>query len=58
MFIKRFRAGVLIPGTPMPWGPFGRMSDLELKAIYKYLKSLSPVSMEQPYGIQVGDPDV
>jgi len=58
MFIKRFRAGIVISGSPMPWGPFSRMSDLELKAIYKYLKTLAPVNLEQPYGIQEGDPDV
>ena len=42
-FIKRFRGGRVYKGTPMPWGSFGRMTDLELKAIYRYLKSLDPV---------------
>jgi hypothetical protein len=27
----------------MPWNSFARMSDTELKAIYKYLKTLKPV---------------
>jgi mono/diheme cytochrome c family protein len=57
-FIQRFRTGVVIPGTPMPWGPFSRMTDLELKAIYKYLNTISPVSRKQPYGIQEGDPNI
>lgn len=43
MFIKRFRMGRLLPGTHMPWGPFSRMSDNELKAIYNYLNTLKPV---------------
>ena len=42
----------------MPWGPFSRMSDLELKAIYNYLKTYPPINLEQPYGIQEGDPGV
>lgn len=41
-FIERFRQGKLIQHSTMPWGPFKRMSDLELKAIYKYLKTLKP----------------
>ena len=57
-FIYRFRSGELIPGTPMPWGPFSRMSDLELTAIYKYLSSIPAVNMQQPYGIQEGDPPI
>ena len=46
MFIARFRAGELIPETIMPWGPYSRMTDLELTAIYKFLQSLSPVKAE------------
>jgi hypothetical protein len=55
-FIERFRKGRVIPGSPMPWGPFSRMSDLELTALYKYLTSLEPVNNEVPLGIQEGDP--
>ncbi|HYE55880.1 MAG TPA: cytochrome c [Chitinophagaceae bacterium] len=43
MFIKRFRMGKIYPGTHMPWGPFSRMSDDELKAIYNYLQTVKPV---------------
>lgn len=43
MFIKRFRAGRAIKESPMPWGPFSRMSDLELKALYRFLKTVKPV---------------
>ncbi len=56
-FVQRFRNGRVIPGSPMPWGPFSRMSELELVAIYKYLKTLAPVNLEQPVGVQEGDPD-
>ncbi|HVY74036.1 MAG TPA: cytochrome c [Puia sp.] len=42
-FISRFRSGKLIPGSPMPWYSFGRMTDEELTAIYHYLKTLKPV---------------
>jgi len=54
-FIERFRKGRIIPGSPMPWGPFSRMSDLELTALYKFLTSLEPVKNEIPLGIQEGD---
>jgi mono/diheme cytochrome c family protein len=42
-FVKRFRLGRVIPYSHMPWESFGRMKDDELKAIYKYLKTLKPV---------------
>jgi len=42
-FVERFRieyrgAG----GSPMPWGAYKEMTDLELVAIYRYLRSLPP----------------
>lgn len=48
MFVKRFRQGKIYPGTHMPWGPFSRMSDDELKAIYNYLQTLKPVKNSIP----------
>jgi hypothetical protein len=30
----------------MPWGAFKNMSDLELKAIYRYLRTVQPVRNE------------
>lgn len=53
-FIKRFRTGRVIQGSPMPWGPFSRMSDMELKAIYKYLQTIKPVDNAVPLGVQEG----
>lgn len=43
-FITRFRSGKRIKHSPMPWGPFSRMSDTELKAIYRYINSIKPVN--------------
>lgn len=42
-FIQRFRKGRLVAESPMPWGPFSRMSDMELKALFRYLKTVTPV---------------
>jgi mono/diheme cytochrome c family protein len=42
-FIKRFRMGKVIPYSHMPWESYGRMTDEELKAIYKFLRTLKPV---------------
>jgi mono/diheme cytochrome c family protein len=44
-FINRFRLGKIIPHSPMPWASFGRMTDNELKAIYKFLKTTAPAKM-------------
>jgi mono/diheme cytochrome c family protein len=43
IFIQRFRAGKILPNTPMPWSSYQSMSDQDLIAIRKFLKSLSPV---------------
>ncbi len=47
-FINRFKAGRVYKGSAMPWGAFSRINDLELKAIYRYLKSLEPVKNKIP----------
>jgi mono/diheme cytochrome c family protein len=39
-FVARFRMGEAIPGTPMPWGAFARLTDEDVRAIYRYLRSL------------------
>lgn len=56
VFIARFRTGVGLPGSPMPWTSYKNMTDNDLKAIYKYLQSLKPVHQPTPIGIQNGDP--
>jgi mono/diheme cytochrome c family protein len=43
-WIGRFRAGRVIAASYMPWGPFARMGEDDLRAIYRYLKTLPPVA--------------
>jgi mono/diheme cytochrome c family protein len=45
-FVRRFRAGLLIEDSPMPWGSFLRMTDEDLRALYRYLRRLPPVHHE------------
>ena len=42
-FVARFRAGRVIPGSPMPWQAFRRMTDDDIRAIYRFLRTLPPV---------------
>ncbi|BDQ03544.1 c-type cytochrome [Ignavibacterium sp.] len=56
-FVKRFQAGRMIQGSPMPWGAFSRLNESDLIAIYKYLKTLEPVKSQTPSGVQEGDPE-
>jgi mono/diheme cytochrome c family protein len=39
-FVARFKRGELIAGSPMPWGAFARFTDDDVRAIYRYLRSL------------------
>lgn len=41
-FIKRMQAGQLKEWSPMPWGPFSRITTSDAESIYKYLSSLTP----------------
>lgn len=43
---ERFRKGRQIKISPMHWGPFSRMSEEDLEALYLYLNSLEPVEYE------------
>jgi len=43
-FVDRMRAGKLYETSPMPWVAFQQMKDNDLKAIYRYLKSVKPVA--------------
>ena len=48
MFVKRFRMGKLNPKSEMPWNSFKRMTDEDLIAIYKYLRTVKPVRIYYP----------
>ena len=50
-FVARFRAGPQFPESHMPWNAFRRMSDTDLRAIYRFLRTLEPVVKETPTGI-------
>ena len=41
-FLARFRKGRILPVALMPWGAFGRMTDDDLRSIYRYLRTLPP----------------
>ena len=41
-FLTRFRKGRIRPVALMPWGAFSRMTDDDLRSIYRYLRSLPP----------------
>jgi mono/diheme cytochrome c family protein len=43
LFVARFRQGKGAEGSPMPWPSFARMTDDDLRAIYRYLRTLPPV---------------
>jgi mono/diheme cytochrome c family protein len=45
-FLARFRAGAGHPGSHMPWNAYARMSDDDVRSIYRYLNSLDPVENE------------
>lgn len=42
-FLARFRAGAAFADGLMPWSAYGRLSDDDLRAIYRYLRSLPPI---------------
>jgi mono/diheme cytochrome c family protein len=43
LFVARFRLGRVIPRSPMPWQAFARIAEDDLRAMYRYLKSVPPV---------------
>jgi mono/diheme cytochrome c family protein len=43
-WIGRFRVGRLVRESIMPWGPYTGMTEADLRAIYRYLNSLTPVA--------------
>lgn len=54
-FVARFRQGRVIPDSPMPWQAFSRMSEDDLRSIYRYLKSVPPVQRDNgPVMVSIG----
>lgn len=43
-FVTRFQSGRLVQGSPMPWGSYSRMDIDDMKALYRYLITVPPVS--------------
>lgn len=43
-FISRFKQGRVYPTSPMPWGPFKNLSETDLKALYRFLKTVPGVN--------------
>lgn len=41
-FLKRFQSGVVFKGSPMPWENFARMTEDDIRSLYRYLRSLPP----------------
>ena len=46
-FVDRFHKGRMIEQSEMPWNSFQRMNDNELKAIYKFLKTVPAVKTRE-----------
>lgn len=42
-FVNRFKQGRVHKGSPMQWGAFSRMNEVELKALYLFFQSLEPI---------------
>lgn len=45
-FVARFRQGRIVPGSPMPWQALSRMTDEDLRAIYRYLPTVPAVKRD------------
>lgn len=56
-FVGRFGAGVGIPHTHMPWRQFQRMSESDVRAIYRYLRTLPPSDFNPGPSVQVKKED-
>jgi mono/diheme cytochrome c family protein len=41
-FVTRFRAGRVHADSPMPWEAFQKMTDNDLRAVYRYFQTLPP----------------
>ncbi len=53
-FVQRFRLGLVIADSPMPWGSFKRMTESDLRALYRYFRTLMPVRRDNGPVLQPG----
>jgi mono/diheme cytochrome c family protein len=51
-FVDVMRRGTLFADSPMPWGSYRRMTDVDLRAIYRYLSALAPVHRDNGPSVQ------
>lgn len=51
-FVARMREGARHDDTPMPWGSYRRMTDTDLRALYRYLHALAPVRRDNGPALQ------
>lgn len=42
-FVARFQGGRVLRGSPMPWENFQRMTEADVRSVYRFLRSLDPV---------------
>jgi len=41
-FVSRFKGGSVFPGSKMPWPNFAKMTEEDMRSIYRYLRTLPP----------------
>jgi mono/diheme cytochrome c family protein len=51
-FVARFRQGKVLPKSYMPWGAVSRMTEDDLRSVYRYLQSIPPVAHDPGPSIQ------
>lgn len=42
-FVRRFKTGVVYKGSKMPWEGYARMTEDDVRSIYRYIHALAPV---------------
>lgn len=46
-FVQRFRAGRVFEGSKMPWEAFARMTEADLRSIYRFLRTVKPAAIDR-----------
>jgi hypothetical protein len=42
-FVGRFRGGRVVTGSKMPWEGFARLTENDVRSVYRYLRTVPPV---------------